>query len=124
MEVHHSVRTSVFITGHTMVILQESENGITQIIIKGRLDAQTAPEADRLIKDAVGQEKIRLLFDLCDLEYISSAGLRLILKTAKEVYEKGGQTVLCCSNEMVREVLTSSRLQIVDSVAAGIKKFS
>ena len=107
-----------------MVFLQENENGITQIIIKGRLDAETAPEADRLIKDAVAQEKIQLLFDLCDLEYVSSAGMRLILQTAKAVCEKGGQIVLCCSNEMVREVLTSSRLPIANSVAAGIKEFS
>ena len=107
-----------------MEILQDNENGITQIIIKGRLDAETAPEADKLIKEAVGQEKIRLLFDLCDLEYISSAGLRLILQTAKAVCEKGGQIVLCCSNEMVREVLTSSRLPVADSVAAGIRELS
>jgi anti-anti-sigma factor len=89
-----------------MEILQENENGITQIIIKGRLDAETAPEAARLIKDIVGQEKIRLLVDLCDLEYVSSAGLRL------------------CSNEIVWKVLTSSRLPIVDSVAAGIRELS
>ena len=107
-----------------MVLLQENENGITQIIIKGRLDADTAPEADRLIEKIVGQEKIRLLFDLCDLEYVSSAGLRLILQTAKAVCEKGGQIVLCCSNELVLEVLKSSRLPIVDSVAAGIKAFA
>ena len=107
-----------------MEILQENENGITQIIIKGRLDAETAPEADRLIKDAVAHGKIQLLFDLCDLEYISSAGLRLILQTAKAVCERGGQIVLCCSNEMVREVLMSSRIPIVDSVAAGIKALS
>ena len=105
-----------------MEILQEFENGITQIIIKGRLDAETAPEADRLIKDTVGQEKIRLLFDLCDLEYISSVGLRLILQTAKDVYEKGGQIVLCCSNEIVREILESSKLPIAETVEAGIKK--
>ena len=107
-----------------MVSLQENENGITQIIIKGRLDAETAPKADSLIKDAVAQENVRLLFDLCDLEYVSSAGLRLILQTAKTVYEKKGQIVVCCSNEMVREVLMSSRLPIADSVAAGIKAFS
>ena len=106
-----------------MVFLQENENGITQIIIKGRLDAETAPEADRLIKDAVAHGKIQLLFDLCDLEYVSSAGLRLVLQTAKAVREKGGQIVLCCSNEMVREVLTSSRLPIANSVDAGIKEF-
>jgi anti-anti-sigma factor len=107
-----------------MQIIQDNENGITQITIKGRLDAETAPEAGQLIQETVVKENIRLLFDLCDLEYVGSAGLRLILQTAKKVYEKGGQIVLCCSNEMVREVLTSSRLPIVDSVAAGIKRFS
>ena len=107
-----------------MVSIRANENGITQITIKGRLDAETAPEADGLIKDTVAQEKVRLLFDLCDLEYVSSAGLRFILQTAKSVFEKGGQIVLCCSNELVREVLTTSRLPIADSVAAGIKKFS
>ena len=76
-----------------MEILQENENGITQIIIKGRLDAETIPEAARVIKDIVGQEDIRLLVDLFGLEYVSSAGLRLILQTAKEVYEKKGQIV-------------------------------
>ena len=107
-----------------MEILQENENGITQIIIKGRLDAETIPEAARVIKDIVGQENIRLLVDLFGLEYVSSAGLRLILQTAKEVYEKKGQIVLCCSNEIVWKVLTSSRLPIVDSVAAGIRELS
>lgn len=107
-----------------MQIFQENENGITQITIKGRLDAETAPKADRLINEMVVKKNIRLLFDLCDLEYISSAGLRLILQTAQDVYEKGGQIVLCCSNEIVQEVLASSKLPIADSVAAGIKKFS
>ena len=107
-----------------MQIIQDKENGITQITIKGRLDAETAPEADHLIQEIAITENIRLLFDLCDLEYVSSAGLRLILNTAKEVSEKGGQIVLCCSDETVREVLASSQLPIADSVAAGIKKFS
>ena len=107
-----------------MEIIQENDNGITQIIIKGRLDAETVPEAARLIKDIIGQEKIRLLVDICGLEYISSAGLRLILQIAKDVYDKKGRIVLCCSNEIVWKVLTSSRLPIVDSVAAGIRELS
>ena len=107
-----------------MQVSHENENGITQIIIKGRLDAVTAPQTDKLIREAVGAENIRLLFNLCDLEYISSAGLRLILQTAKDVYEKGGQIVLCCSNEIVREILASSQLPIAETVEAGINTFS
>ncbi len=106
-----------------MQVFQENENGITQIIIKGRLDAETAPQAGRLIQEAVGQGNIRLLFNLCELEYISSAGLRLILQTAKDVYEKDGQLVLCCSNQIVREILETSKLPITETVEAGINKF-
>ena len=107
-----------------MQVSHENENGITQIIIKGRLDAVTAPQAEKLIKEAVKQDNTRLLFNLCDLEYISSAGLRLILQTAKEVHEKGGQMVLCCSNEMMREILESSQLPIAETVEAGINTFA
>jgi len=107
-----------------MQVSHENENGITQIVIKGRLDAETAPQADKLIREAVGAKNVRLLFNLCDLEYISSAGLRLILQTAKDVYEKGGQILLCCSNENVRQLLESSQLPIAETVEAGITKFA
>ena len=107
-----------------MQVSHENENGITQIVIKGRLDAVTAPQAEQLISEAVREENIRLLFNLCDLEYISSAGLRLILQTAKDVYEKGGQVVLCCSNENVRVILESSQLSIAETVDAGIDALS
>jgi anti-anti-sigma factor len=107
-----------------MEIIQEKENGIIHIIIRGRLDSESAPEADRVVKKIVVKENIRLLFDICDLEYLSSAGLRLILMAAKEVYKKGGQIVLCSLNERVRKIFESSKLTTAESVAAGLKKFS
>jgi len=107
-----------------MEIIHENENGIIQIIIKGRLDADMSQRADKSIREIIGRQNMRLLFDLCKLEYISSAGLRVILQAAKEVYHQGGQVVLCCSNKMVREILQSTQLPIADSVAAGIKKFA
>ena len=107
-----------------MQVSHENENGITQIVIKGRLDAVTAPQAEQLISEAVREENIRLLFNLCDLEYISSAGLGLILQTAKDVYDKGGQIVLCCSNKNVRVILESSQLSMAETVEAGIDALS
>ena len=107
-----------------MEINQEKENGIVYITIKGRLDAETAPEAKRFIEENVDKENIRLIFDLCDLEYISSAGMRLILQISKNVHKKGGQIVLCCLNDIVREVIGSIQLPVAESVAAAIKKFS
>lgn len=107
-----------------MQIIDQNENGIIQVVIKGRLDSETAAQADESIREIFGRQNLRLLFDLCEMAYISSAGLRLILQAAKEVYKQGGQVVLCCSNEMVREILRSINLPIAGSVAAGTEKLA
>ena len=107
-----------------MTINQKKVNGIIHIIITGRLDAETAPEAEAFMNEIVAQDSIKLLFDLCDLEYLSSAGLHVILKTAKRIYEKGGKIVLCCLSEIVRDVFESSQFPMADTVAAGIEKLS
>ena len=107
-----------------MEIIHENENGVIQVTIKGRLDAETVPRADKTICEIVGRQNMRLLFDLCELMYISSAGLRLILQTAKKVCSQGGQIVLCCSNEMVLEILKTTKLPIAGSVAAGLEEFA
>ena len=107
-----------------MEIIHENENGVIQVIIKGRLDAETVPRADKSIREIVGRQNMRLLFDLCELVFISSAGLRLILLTAQKVCSQGGQIVLCCSNEMVLEILKTTNLPIVGSVAAGLEKLA
>ena len=108
----------------SMKIKKKKENGIVHLTFKGRLDARTAPEAKSFIEENVGKEDIRLILDLCDLEFISSAGMRLILELSKEVRQKGGQIVLCCLNHIVQEVIGSVQLPIAESVTAAIKKFS
>jgi anti-anti-sigma factor len=107
-----------------MEINHEKENGIVHITIKGRLDAETVSEAKRFIEENVDKEDIRFIFDLCDLEYISSAGMRLLLQISKNVHKKGGQIVLCCLNDIVRDVIGSIQLPIAESVTGAIKKFS
>ena len=107
-----------------MEITQKKENGIIRIIIKGRLDAESAPLADRIVKGIIAKKTPRLLFDLCGLDYVSSAGLRVILTAAKHVFKSGGEIVLCCLSDIVRDVFESSQFPIADSVAEGIEKFS
>ena len=107
-----------------MKIIRKKENGIIRIVIKGRLDADSAPKAEKILKKTLAKNKSNLLFDLCELEYISSAGLRVVLKAAREVYQKGGKIVLCCLNDVVKEIFESSPFPIRDSVEAGLEEFN
>ena len=56
--------------------------------ITGRLDTITAPALDKTINENLGESK-SLILDFNNLEYISSAGLRVLLSTQKKLQQKG-----------------------------------
>jgi anti-anti-sigma factor len=111
-----------------MEISQKEENGIVSIEIIGRLDADSSPEAEKVVKDAIKDQTTRILFNLASLEYLSSAGLRVLLGAAKEMRRKDGKIVLCALNEFVKEIFEVSGFQslipIADTVESGIEMLS
>lgn len=72
------------------------------IALEGRLDTTTAPQLDEVVKaDIDGVTK--LLFDFAGLEYISSAGLRILLSAQKVMNKQGSMVVKNVSDE-VKEI--------------------
>ena len=111
-----------------MEINQKEENGVVFIAFKGRLDGTSADEAEETINTIFKGENNRLLFDFEFLEYLSSAGLRVVLGAAKEIKRRDGKFVLCALNSYVKEVFEVSGfgaiIPIADSVEAGIKEIT
>jgi len=104
-----------------MEIIQNEENGIICIAIKGRLDSESATDADKAIEDILAGNHCSLLFDLSALEYLSSSGLRVLLKASKELKQKHGKIVLCSLNIFVKEIFEERGFPIADSVNTGMK---
>lgn len=108
-----------------MEIQQKQDGGIVFITIKGRLDADSAMDAEKTVTDALGEDMNKLLFDLGALDYLSSAGLRVLLSAAKEVRRRDGKIVLCDLTEFVKEIFEvsgfESLIPIEDSVESGMK---
>lgn len=72
------------------------------ILVAGRLDTVTAPELEKEVKDNVaGVEK--LVLDFASLDYISSAGLRVVL-AAQKIMNKQGEMIVKNVNETVAEI--------------------
>lgn len=85
-----------------MIISQERDGGKLTIALSGRLDTTTAPELEETLKGALdGVSELEL--DLKALDYISSAGLRVLL-SAQKVMNKQGSMVVLNANESIREV--------------------
>jgi anti-sigma B factor antagonist len=73
-----------------------------KIIVVGRLDTQTAPELEKEIDEVITNVK-DLIFDMNGLEYVSSAGLRVILKAQKIMNTKGSMKLIGV-NDSIMEV--------------------
>lgn len=73
-----------------------------EMFIKGRLDTTTSPELELKLKDALTDIK-SLVIDIKDLEYVSSAGLRVLLQ-AQKVMNKQGNMVIRNASEDVMEI--------------------
>lgn len=71
----------------------EKKNGTTTVTVADRLDTTTAPELDKLLSEALAGAK-ELVFDLTNLAYISSAGLRVLLKAQKAMSAQGSMKLL------------------------------
>lgn len=90
--------------------------GITVVRFDGNLDTNTAPEAQERFDELAGQGVGKVLVDFERLDYISSAGLRVLLATAKKLRSGGGNLRLCNLNETVAEVFEISGFSTIFSV--------
>ena len=85
-----------------MTIEKKINNDVVTLIVSGRLDTQTAPELEAELDSTLAGLK-ELTFDMTNLEYVSSAGLRVILKAQKAMNAQGSMK-LTGVNDSIMEV--------------------
>lgn len=107
-----------------MEFTTRNESGATVVALQGRLDAVTTPDYERRMQEVVAGGESRLVLDLERLEYISSAGLRGLLLTARQLKAQGGQLRFANVTGNVRSVFDMSgfagMFPIEESVAAAL----
>lgn len=86
-----------------MQITKECQAEKLVLRLSGRLETATAPELQKVVDKELGSI-VELVMDMANLDYISSAGLRVLLTAFKKMKEKGGSMVVQHVNESVREV--------------------
>ena len=91
-------------------------DGISVVDLEGRLDTNTSTEAEKALVALVEGGVSKILLNFEKLEFVSSAGLRIILATAKKLKASGGQLQLCTLNEIVQEIFDISGFSTLLSV--------
>ena len=92
-----------------MTINVERDFELVTLGITGRHDTTTAPNLETVITE-LSQDTKELVFDMSELEYISSAGIRVLLWAYKKMNQSGGIMRIEKANEMVCEVFEMTGL--------------
>lgn len=88
--------------GIRVVIEQKGE--IVIIRLEGRVDATSTPVLEGKIKSHL-ESASRILVDFSDVDYLSSAGMRLLLSAAKKMHARQGRIAFCSMSEEVMEII-------------------
>ncbi|NCA88886.1 MAG: anti-sigma factor antagonist [Gammaproteobacteria bacterium] len=105
--------------------LHESHHGKVLVIApQGRLDSTTAPGFEKQLMERLATCS-HLVLDFASLDFLSSAGLRLLLMAAKQIGKDDGRLILCQVSPPIREVLEISGflglLEVVDTRAQALE---
>jgi stage II sporulation protein AA (anti-sigma F factor antagonist) len=111
-----------------MEIQSKKEVNATVVTITGRMDAVTAPQYEKALNELIAAGEIAYVIDFSGLDYISSAGLRGLLVTAKLLKGKGGQIRFANVKGTVKEVFDisgfGSIFKMDDSLNAALANIS
>ena len=94
---------------------------------KGHLDAHHVDGFEKEILKVVESDIVRIVLNCRDLNYISSAGMGIIMGYLDEIREKQGDIKLCCVNERVYEIFDlvgfTDIYDFLDNEESAVKKF-
>ncbi len=91
-----------------MQVQTSQTEGFTLVKVLGRIDSVTAKDFEAKIQPLVGNGTPKMIIDCSQMDYISSAGLRIFLTIHKTVVSKGGLVRLCCLQPSIMEIFDIS----------------
>lgn len=95
-------------TSMAMSVTSHRSGDVMIVTPRNRFDTNSAPEVERILTEHIGRGERQMVLDLSRISYISSIGLRVILKAVMTMTRTGGRVVLSGGNDHVRTVLQLS----------------
>jgi anti-sigma B factor antagonist len=89
----------------TLAIDTDNTQSISVMKVKGRVDSESAPELDSALSKLLNDERNKIVLNLKNVEFLSSAGLRALVKALKRAQSGGGDVRLASISEPIEGLL-------------------
>jgi anti-anti-sigma factor len=104
-----------------MEIKTEKLSSVFVVYVNGRLDSLTSPQLESGILPYVGVEP-KIILDLSDVDYVSSAGLRVFLMIAKTANRNQSQFVLCNVTKDILDIIEMSGFSVILNIKTTLQE--
>ena|ERR1700733_10331748 len=101
----------------TVQVAEEQEGEVLVLRIEGRLDAASSPLLEKKVNTFVDEGKLKILMNFDHVEYLSSAGMRLLLSVSKKLKSKSGKMIIAGINDEVMEVIRMAGFDHILSIS-------
>lgn len=91
-----------------ITIKEEAKGDVLVLNMSGRLDAVSSPNAEHTVFDFINTGHYKLVLNFSGIDYLSSAGMRMLLSITKKLKSLPGKVVICSITQNVMDVLKMS----------------
>lgn len=96
-----------------MELIVTSAEGSPVVTLQGRLNITTAPEMQKAVEKKLAEGATSLVLDFTGVEYMASAGIRMLVATQKQVTKRGGSMIIKGVSPEVMDVIYMTGLAAV-----------
>ncbi len=104
------------------ITVEKQPEGRVRVALNGRLDTQTYAQCEQRLEPLLTQATRVLVFDMAKLDYLSSMGLRVLMKTTKTLASHGGRCLLTQLQPPVRAVIDMANALPVENIFASVEE--
>jgi anti-sigma B factor antagonist len=121
------IAAQIRLGGKKVEIIEEVHNDINIYRLIGRLDSNTSQMLEEKVFQAIFDGSKKIIVDFENLDYISSAGLRVVLKANKALLREDGRVILCSMQNYIREIFKTTGIDnfvpILDTMDQALEAF-
>jgi anti-sigma B factor antagonist len=88
-----------------LLIMTDNTQDVAIMSVKGRVDSNTAPELDSALANLLNSDRNKIILNLEAVEYLSSAGLRALVRALKDAQATGGDLRLASVSQPIEVIL-------------------
>ena len=104
------------------ITIETQTDGHVRVALKGRLDTKTYEQCEQRLEPLLGPSTQVLVLDLAELDYVSSMGLRVLMKTTKTLASHGGKCILTRLQPPIRAVIDIAKALPAQNIFASVEE--